>query len=470
MSNLVRKVQLIPVGNKEEVDRVYKYIREGMKAQNLAMNQYMSALYIAQIKNASKDDKKELNLLYSRISTSNKGSAYKEDIQFATGLATTALISQKIKKDFEKSKKDGLMYGKVSLPTYRDDNPLMVDVRFVALRGTKQADTGLYHEYETHMEFLDNLYSSNLKIYIKFANNITFQVVFGNPHKSAALRNEFKMIFEEYYKVCQSSIQIDDKKIMLNMTIDVPDKEIELDENICVGVDLGLEIPAMCSLNANNYIKKRIGNKDDFLRIRTKIQVQRKRLQSNLKLANGGHGRKKKLRALDRFKDYESHWVQNYNHFVSKSVVEFAVKNKAKYINLEDLSGFEKNEKNKFILRNWSYYQLQQYITYKAKAYGIEVRKINPCFTSQVCSCCGHWEEGQRIDQSHFVCKSCGVEMNADFNASRNISKSTLFTKKGEKIKDMIISAKEYYNIPLSEEDIKYKEEKRKRKTKKIKE
>lgn len=258
MSNLVRKIQLTPVGNKEEVDRVYKYIREGMKAQNLAMNQYMSALYIAQIKEASKDDKKELNLLYSRISTSNKGSAYKEDIQFATGLGTPSLISQKIKKDFEKSKKDGLMYGKVSLPTYRSDNPLMVDVRFVALRGTKQGDAGLYHEYETHMDFLDNLYSSDLKVYIKFANNITFQVVFGSPHKSASLRNEFKMIFEECYKVCQSSIQFNGKKIILNMTIDIPDKEIELDENVCVGVDLGIEIPAMCSLNKNDYIKSEL--------------------------------------------------------------------------------------------------------------------------------------------------------------------------------------------------------------------
>ena len=56
-----------------------------------------------------------------------------------------------------------------------------------------------------------------------------------------------------------------------------------------------------------------------------------------------------------------------------------------------DLSGFDSS---KFILRNWSFYELQQFITYKAAKYGIEVRKINPFHTSQICSCCGHWEEG----------------------------------------------------------------------------
>lgn len=455
MSILTRKVQLIPVGDKEEVNRVYKYLRDGMEAQNLAMNQYMSALYIAAIQEASVDDRKELNGLFGRIAESKKGSAYTTDIQFATGLGSTSVLTMAVKQDFSKACKDGLLYGKVSLPTYKKDNPLMVDIQLVALRGTKKRDAGLYHEYKSHTEFLDKLYSRDLKVYIKFANDIIFQVVFGNPHKSASLRTEFKMIFEEYYKVCQSSIQFKDTKIILNMSMDIPDKEIELDENICVGVDLGLAIPAMCAINSNDYTRKRIGSKEDFLRIRTKIAAQRRRLQANLKCANGGHGRNKKLKSLNRFEDYESNWVKNYNHFVSKSIVDFAIKNKAKYINIEDLSGFNDSEKNNFILRNWSYYQLQQYITYKAKSYGIEVRKINPCYTSQICSCCGHWEEGQRIDQSHFVCKACGVELNADFNAARNISKSILFTGKEDR-KGMIVNAKEYYNIPYTEDDMKY--------------
>ena len=40
MNNILsRKVQLVPVGDEDEVNRVYTYLREGMKAQNAAMNQ-----------------------------------------------------------------------------------------------------------------------------------------------------------------------------------------------------------------------------------------------------------------------------------------------------------------------------------------------------------------------------------------------------------------------------------------------
>ena len=112
------------------------------------------------------------------------------------------------------------MYGKISLPTYRKDNPLLIHVDYVRLRSTNpHADNGIYHNYESHTEFLDHLYSKDLDIFIKFANGITFKMILGNPHKSAALRSELQQIFEENYTVCGSSIQIDGKKIILNMSM-----------------------------------------------------------------------------------------------------------------------------------------------------------------------------------------------------------------------------------------------------------
>lgn len=452
---LVRKIQLFPVGDKEEIDRVYKYLRDGIYNQNKAMNQYMSALYIALIERVSEDDRKELNKLYARISTSKKGSAYSEDIKFPKGLPIASSIKQKVQKDFKKSFKDGLMYGEVSLPTYKKDNPLLVHVDCIRLRNTNpHRDNGIYHNYKNHTEFLEHLYSKDLEILIKFANNITFKMILGNPHKSAFLRSEIQQIFEENYKVCSSTIGIKDKKIILNLALDVPKQEQTLDENTVVGVDLGIAIPAMCALNNNKYLRQRIGDKNDFLRIRTQLQNQRKRLQKSLKNNNGGHGRKKKYHPLDKLKSRERNFVESYNHMVSKRVVDFAVKNHAKYINLECLKGYDTS---KFILRNWSYYQLQQFIEYKAAKYGIEVRYINPCYTSQVCSYCGHWEEGQRKTQANFECANQNCEshdleygVNADFNAARNIAMSTLWidNKTTKKItEEHKKEAREYYGI-----------------------
>ena len=46
---------------------------------------------------------------------------------------------------------------------------------------------------------------------------------------------------------------------------------------------------------------------------------------------------------------------------------------------------------------------------------------INPAYTSQQCSHCGHVDKHNRESQAVFVCQSCGMHMNADVNAAINI-------------------------------------------------
>ena len=46
---------------------------------------------------------------------------------------------------------------------------------------------------------------------------------------------------------------------------------------------------------------------------------------------------------------------------------------------------------------------------------------INPAYTSQQCSHCGHVDKHNRESQAVFVCQVCGMRMNADVNAAINI-------------------------------------------------
>lgn len=411
---ITRKIQLYPVGDKEEVDRVYRYIRDGMYAQYQASNLLMGQLASEYFK-CNRDFKSEdFKTAQKEIFKANN--PLLQDIDFPKGNDTISAVIQKVRQDFRTALKNGLARGERAITNYKRTNPLI----------TRNRNLKFCYEYESYNDFLDKLFTSELEVFIKWVNKIKFKIIFGNPHKSHELRCVIHNIFEKVYKVQGSSIQFDStgKKIILNLSIAIPKKRMELDENTVVGVDLGVAIPAVCALNNDEYAREFIGSRDDFLRVRTRIQAQKRRLQKSLKYANGGHGRNKKLKPLKKFEDYEKNFVQTYSHMVSKRVVDFAVKHNAKYINVEDLEGYNASD---FILRNWSYYKLEQYITYKARIYGIEVRKINPYHTSQICSCCGHWEEGQRIDQSHFKCKSCGAELNADFNAAKNIAKSEDF-------------------------------------------
>ncbi len=320
--------------------------------------------------------------------------------------------------------KDGLLEGSVTLPTYKLDSPFTVAKGHISIS----------HDYDSFEELCEHINEPGCKLYFNYGGNqkpsiARFLIDTGSARNKEELNSTLLRLVSGEYELCGSSIQFskDGKKIILNASMNIPKKEMELDENVVVGVDLGIKTPAVCALNNSNYIRKSIGDVSEFLKIRTQLQAQKARLQKQLKATGGGHGRKKKLRAMDRFHEKERNFVKTYNHFVSKAVVDFALKNHAKYINMENLSGFDGQD---VILRNWSYFELQSFIEYKASKYGIEVRYIDPYHTSQVCSKCGHWEEGQRIDQAHFVCKKCGNKMNADFNAAKNIAMSVSFKSK----------------------------------------
>ncbi|TDO33909.1 transposase [Kribbella sp. VKM Ac-2527] len=50
------------------------------------------------------------------------------------------------------------------------------------------------------------------------------------------------------------------------------------------------------------------------------------------------------------------------------------------------------------------------------------VEKVNPAYTPQTCSVCGHCAPGNRESQAVFRCVACGHQANADVNAAVNIA------------------------------------------------
>ena len=424
-----------PEEQEAEINRVYTELRSGMEAQNKAYNILVSAIYSATMSGASMD---EIKMICKRGSRNPKEddpdySLYDfNEIKFMKGLPSASKVNRYAEADMKKAWKDGLKYGVVSLQTKKMDAPLWVIPENLKYR----------HNCPSYTLFLELLMNGKTDIFIDFVQGITFGVVLGNPYKGHRNRLMWKRIFEGEYKIGTSSIQIaKEGKIILNLALTVPVEEHkELNKDIVVGVDLGIKIPAVCALNNNEYEREMIGSINDFLRVRTSMQAERKRIKKALKTgASGGHGRKKKLKNLDNIERREHNFATTYNHMVSKRVVDFALKNNAGVIHIENLEGFGKNEKTQKVLRNWSYYQLQQDIIYKAEANGIEVKKINPYHTSQICSICGSEEPGQRTSQTTFICANpkCRShkiyfndrhgkeEFNADFNAARNIAKST---------------------------------------------
>lgn len=442
-------------------DYTYNLVRTAMEEEARRKNYILSWIFsemrlnrvdqMESLKDKFKFISDTINYAY-RKKGSNKGSLF-DDTEINSILNAYGIAwNQELTKEIKELVKNGALEGKVSLTNYKLDSPFTI----------AKTHFSFDHDYDSFEELCEHIDDSDCKMYMNYGGNCPngdnpaslarFRINLGQGKNRNELKTTLLKVYSGEYQYCGSSIMISKNKIILNLSMKIPKIETELDENTTVGVDLGIAVPAMCALNNDMHKRLAIGSADDFLRVRTKHQEQRRRLQKSLKNSNGGHGRKKKLKPLDRMDKAEAHFVETYCHMVSKRVVEFAVKNRAKYINIENLNGYDSSE---FILRNWSFYKLQQYITYKAARYGIVVRKVNPCFTSQICSVCGNWEPDQRKTQAKFECanEECASHdkykygFNADFNAARNIAMSTLFMETGEVTEKKKEEARKYYGI-----------------------
>lgn len=200
-----------------------------------------------------------------------------------------------------------------------------------------------------------------------------------------------------------------DGKWFLLVTVKVPDGT-PIPATDFLGVDLGLAQIATDSDGAAHSGKS-------VEKVRRKHNLQRKRLQKR-----NTRGAKKKLK---RISGKESRFRKAENHRISKTLVETA-KGTGRGIAVEDLEGIRdrlpawgRDARNR--LGGWSFFQLRAMIEYKARLAGVFVVAVDPRNTSRTCSACGCCEKDNRKSQAKFLCVSCGMGMNADQNAARNI-------------------------------------------------
>jgi len=220
------------------------------------------------------------------------------------------------------------------------------------------------------------------------------------------------------YKIGASMIIFSKNKWFINLTYCMEKKELLLSDKNIMGIDMGIVNAAYMAFN-NNLKRYHIrgGEIDSF---RKKQESLLKSLQSSIKSdAIKGRGYKHRSKYVRVVRKKIANFKDLINHKYSKYIVGLAVKNNCKIIQMEDLSNIKKD---KLFLKDWSYFDLQEKIKYKADEVGIEVKLINPRYTSQKCSGCGHTDKDNRVKRDEFVCVNCGVKLDADYNAAKNIS------------------------------------------------
>jgi putative transposase len=175
-----------------------------------------------------------------------------------------------------------------------------------------------------------------------------------------------------------------------------------------IGIDLGL----------SNYIMDSDGNSIKHPHIFNKYHSGLKKAQQNLSRKKKGSQNRIKARLR----------VEKWHHKIAYARKDFLHKLSAKLVsenqliifenlNIKGLIQIQHNAKN---IMDASWGMLVQFTNYKAENAGCIVKSVNPKRTSKTCNSCGNIQY-MPLHKREFLCEKCGIRLDRDLNASKNI-------------------------------------------------
>lgn len=173
-----------------------------------------------------------------------------------------------------------------------------------------------------------------------------------------------------------------------------------------MGIDIGIKVPAVIATDKGKV--RFFGNGRE-------IRFRQRQLRAHVKKMQ----QEKKYRELYKFNHKLHHVLTDYDHQISKKIIDFAIQEQIGLIKMENLTCIHRrfNVHKYENIYLWSYRRLQEFIAYKAELAGIKVVYINPYNTSKKCPKCGKINSPQdRIYQCE-----CGFHAHRDVTAAMNI-------------------------------------------------
>jgi putative transposase len=218
----------------------------------------------------------------------------------------------------------------------------------------------------------------------------------------------------------QADLLYRNSTFFLACTVDAPEPTPS-EPSEYLGIDLG--VITLAATSDGELLNHTTGPRHAHVnQVRARFSRFRAKLQQK--------GTKSARRLLKKRSGRERRFARDVNHCVSKAIVSTA-QGTGRGVALEDLKGIRERirargtvgKRHRRVLHRWAFFQLRAFIAYKAAMAGVLVVLVDPAYTSQTCSRCGHCEKANRTSQARFLCRSCGFSAHADLNAASNIAR-----------------------------------------------
>jgi IS605 OrfB family transposase len=245
------------------------------------------------------------------------------------------------------------------------------------------------------------------------ANHLSLATLEGRVHIDTELSEYQLQFFDGSWKIGSSKlVKRNDGDWYLNVNVSKDAPPVR-SEGRTLGIDQGIRHIAVTS-DGRFLSAGRLNQRTARMR----------KLRGELK-SKGTPSARKRLKSLGR---RENRFRDDALRCSVKSIL--AECDDVRVIVLEDLNKIEKNRGKTLNRRlsGWGFARFRSILESKAEELGIAVRAVDPRYTSQKCSLCGKTEKSNRDLGLHLYSCSCGMHLNDDLNAARNVRANYLLS------------------------------------------
>jgi putative transposase len=196
--------------------------------------------------------------------------------------------------------------------------------------------------------------------------------------------------------------------VVFRQTIVLP--EINADAKV-IAVDVNENV----IVYGNNEFIERFETNEGI--IRTRYFLKRRRIQTKIR------GRGLRARLLEKYKGREQCRIKEIYYRAAKEIISKAKEVGATVIVMEDLEVYKEDKDSKELngrIHRWGYRRFQRILEYQAKLHGLNVKYVDPAYTSSLCPVCGDELDLSSNGHRLMKCQRCGLEEDRDVIAVKN--------------------------------------------------
>lgn len=215
----------------------------------------------------------------------------------------------------------------------------------------------------------------------------------------------------------------DGKYWYLSFNLNIDENQINIKNNLSIGIDLGIKELATCS---NGMVFNNINKTKKVRKLNKRLKRLQRKCSNKYELNKQGNKLIKTNNIIKLEKQIKllHRKLSNIrlNHIYQS--INIILKENPNRVVMEDLniSGMMKNKHLSKKIQEQCFHKFIQIMKYKCEWNGIKFIQADRFYpSSKTCSCCGNIKHDLKLKDRVYKCDKCGLEIDRDLNASINL-------------------------------------------------